>query len=81
MGREEIFEKLNEIFRDIFDDESITVSEETTAADVEKTYSLADELSSLTGLPVYMTCVKDSLAGEISGENIFPLKLQAKYYL
>ena len=57
------------------------LGEETTAADVEKTYSLADELSSLTGLPVYMTCVKDSLAGEISGENIFPLKLQAKYYL
>ena len=57
------------------------LGEETAAADVEKTYSLADELSSLTGLPVYMTSVKDSLAGEISGENIFPLKLQAKYYL
>lgn len=35
MDRAEIFEKLNEIFRDIFDDETLTVSEETTAADVD----------------------------------------------
>ena len=34
MSREEIFEKLNEVFRDVFDDEEIEVGEETTAADI-----------------------------------------------
>ena len=35
MNRSEIFEKLNEVFRDVFDDESITVGEGTAAKDVE----------------------------------------------
>ncbi len=40
MTREEVFEKVNEIFRDNFDDESITVNEETTADDIEDWDSL-----------------------------------------
>lgn len=40
MTREEVFEKLNEIFRDVFDDESITVEEETTADDIDDWDSL-----------------------------------------
>ncbi len=35
MSREEIYERLNEVFRDVFDDEAISVNDETTAADVE----------------------------------------------
>ena len=35
MSREEIFQTLNEVFRDVFDDESITVNDQTTAADVD----------------------------------------------
>ena len=35
MERSEIFEKLNEIFRDVFDDDSITVTDSTSAADIE----------------------------------------------
>ncbi len=35
MNREEIYERLNEVFRDVFDREDITVSDQTTAADVE----------------------------------------------
>ncbi len=35
MKREEIFEKINEVFREEFDDESLVIKEETTAADVE----------------------------------------------
>lgn len=35
MERNEIFEKLNEVFRDVFGDDRITVDENTTAADIE----------------------------------------------
>lgn len=35
MEREEIYERLNEVFQDVFDDDELEVSDETTAADVE----------------------------------------------
>lgn len=35
MSRQEIFEKLTEIFEDVFDREGIELAEETTAKDVE----------------------------------------------
>ena len=35
MSREEIISKIQNVFRDVFDREDITVSDETTAADVE----------------------------------------------
>ena len=40
MTREDVYEKLNEIFRDVFDDDSITVNESTTANDIEDWDSL-----------------------------------------
>lgn len=40
MERQEIFEKLNEIFRDVFDDDTIIVTEETTSNDIEDWDSL-----------------------------------------
>lgn len=40
MSRAQIFEKLNLVFRDVFDDESITVFEETTTDDIEDWDSL-----------------------------------------
>lgn len=40
MSREEILEKVNEIFWDVFDDESIVVTEETTAEDIDDWDSL-----------------------------------------
>ena len=40
MTREEIFDNLNEVFRDVFDDETITVSENTTSNDIEDWDSL-----------------------------------------
>ena len=35
MNREEVIRRLNEVFRDVFGDDSISVSEETTSADIE----------------------------------------------
>lgn len=40
MSREEVFEKLNEVFQDVFDDEEIVVTDETTADDIEDWDSL-----------------------------------------
>lgn len=37
---EKINERLNQVFRDVFDDESITVNENTTSADIEDWDSL-----------------------------------------
>ena len=39
MTRQEIFEKLNEVFSDVFDDD-ITVTAETTSADIDEWDSL-----------------------------------------
>ena len=35
MSREEVFMKLNDIFRDVFDDDGITVTDVTVADDIE----------------------------------------------
>lgn len=35
MSREEVFERLNNVFREVFDDEEIVVVETTTADDIE----------------------------------------------
>ena len=40
MTREAIYERLNTVFRDVFDDEEITVNDATTAADIEDWDSL-----------------------------------------
>lgn len=40
MERDEIFRELNDVFQDVFDDEPITVRENTTAADIEDWDSL-----------------------------------------
>lgn len=40
MTREEVYKTLNEIFRDVFEDEDITVNDDTTAADIDDWDSL-----------------------------------------
>ena len=36
MTREEVYERLNNVFREVFDDESILLTDETTANDIEE---------------------------------------------
>ncbi len=40
MNREDVYAKLNDIFRDIFDDDDIVLTDETTADDIEDWDSL-----------------------------------------
>ncbi|MCR4896729.1 MAG: acyl carrier protein [Lachnospiraceae bacterium] len=40
MTREEVYEQLNQVFRQVFDDEDIVVSDSTTADDIEDWDSL-----------------------------------------
>lgn len=40
MTRETVFGKLNDVFRDVFDDEDITVGESTSSKDIEDWDSL-----------------------------------------
>ncbi len=40
MSREEIFKRLNEVFQDVFDDETIEVNDDTTAEDIDDWDSL-----------------------------------------
>ena len=53
---------------------------ETTAADVLGSISYANEVCELTGLPLKMTAVHESLYPQLEGkiENLFPLSLQKK---
>ena len=41
MTREEVFDKLNEVFRDVFDDDSISVTDSTNSDDIEDWDSLS----------------------------------------
>ena len=40
MSREEVFEVVNEIFRDVFDDDELEITDATTAEDIEDWDSL-----------------------------------------
>ena len=66
MTKKEIFEKLNEIFRDVFDDESITVTAETTAADI-------DDWDSLTHISL-LSAVEDEFGLTFDMRSVQELK-------
>ena len=55
---------------------------ETTAETVLGAARYMEELSALSGLPVFATTATDEVAAELSGkiDNIIPLKLQEKYF-
>ena len=63
---QEIFERLNEVFRDVFDDESITETERTTAADIEDW----DSLSHIT----LVSAVEDEFRMKFSMKEVVEMK-------
>ena len=62
----EIYERLNDIFRDVFDDDSICVSPATTAADIEDW----DSLSHIT----LMAAVEDEFRMKFSMKEVVEMK-------
>ena len=62
----EIFDRLNEVFRDVFDDEDITVNERTTAADIEDW----DSLSHIT----LISAVEDEFRMKFSMKEVVEMK-------
>ena len=65
MTRQEIFEKLNEVFSDVFDEE-IIVTENTTAADI-------DEWDSLTHITL-ISEVEDVFGIKFSMKDVLGMK-------
>ena len=62
----EIYERLNDIFRDVFDDESLSVTPATTAADIEDW----DSLSHIT----LMAAVEDEFRMKFSMKEVVEMK-------
>lgn len=56
------------------------LGDETTAELIKSTFAEADRLAALTGLPISMTAAKEGIAKETDRADIFPLKLQKKYW-
>ena len=68
MTREAVFETLNEVFRDVFDDESISVTENTTSNDIEDWDSL--EHINLLAAVEQEFGVKFNMGQEVSMKNV-----------
>lgn len=68
MTREAVFETLNEVFRDVFDDESISVTENTTSNDIEDWDSL--EHINLLAAVEQEFCVKFNMGQVVSMKNV-----------
>ena len=65
MTRQEIFEKLNEVFSDVFDEE-LTVTAETTASDIE-------DWDSLTHITL-ISEVEDAFGVKFSMKDVLGMK-------
>ena len=62
----EIYERLNEVFQDVFDDDTLTVTPNTTAADVEDW----DSLSHIT----LVAAVEDEFRMKFSMKEVVEMK-------
>ncbi len=72
MSREDILEKVNEIFWDVFDDESLVIDDETTADDIEDWDSLTHItlISAIEGEFDFKFAMKDVLGMKNVGEML-----------
>ncbi len=68
MTREEIFAQLTEIFQDVFDDDEIVLTEETTADDIEDWDSL-EQINLLVAIEKQFK-IKFQLADVSNLENV-----------
>ena len=68
MNQTEIYERLNEVFRDVFDDEEITVNADTTADDIEDWDSL--EHINLSAAVEQEFGIKFSMGQVVSMKNV-----------
>lgn len=66
MERKEIFKRLNEVFQDVFGDDSVTVNDKTTASDIEGW----DSLRHIT----LLTAIEDEFEISFSLEQSFSFK-------
>ena len=53
---------------------------ETTAETVLESVDFVNELSSATGLPIWLTTAEKCVAEKLSGLNVLPMKLQKKIF-
>ena len=56
------------------------IGEETTAEDILSTVGFAEELSRVTGLPIWLYTAEEKIAGGLSDIPVLPLTLQKKYF-
>ena len=56
------------------------LGEETTPETVLASADFVRELSELTGLPIWMTSVEESVAGGLRTSDVFPMRLQKKKF-
>ena len=84
---EEALEVLREIeaaggvpFTDIVNNTNL--AHETTAELVQASAGLAEQLSALSGLPVWLTTAEERVAAELAGRlsEVLPMRLQEKYF-
>lgn len=66
MDRTEIFERLNDIFREVFDDDSITVTDTSVAADI-------DGWDSLTHITL-LSAVEDEFGISFNMKDVVKMK-------
>ena len=67
-------------FRDLINNTNL--GSETTAETVLAAEGYMEELSRLSGLPIFATTATEAVAAELNGKlgNVLPLKLQEKYF-
>lgn len=68
MTREAAYEIVNEVFRDVFDDESITVEDATTAEDIEDWDSL-EHINLITAIEQEFN-IKFSMGQVVTMKNV-----------